>query len=76
MKSKEFFRELEEYAAELRRTIEAEVEGFSTAPISTHSRPKAAGFAPDRDGGSVAISTHSRPKAAGSKLFSKFTRRA
>lgn len=38
MKSKEFFRELEEYAAELRRTIEAEVEGFSTAPEDIKAR--------------------------------------
>ena len=38
MKSKDFFRELDDYAAQLRRTIEAEVEGFSTAPEDIKAR--------------------------------------
>ena len=33
--------------------------------VSTHSRPKAAGFAPTQKICVVAVSTHSRPKAAG-----------
>ena len=35
------------------------------AKVSTHSRPKAAGFEFGFCGKSVAVSTHSRPKAAG-----------
>ena len=39
-------------------------------PVSTHSRPKAAGAAKERLGGVCVVSTHSRPKAAG-KLYRK-----
>ncbi len=34
-------------------------------PVSTHSRPKAAGFFPEQAQSMTAVSTHSRPKAAG-----------
>ena len=33
--------------------------------VSTHSRPKAAGFEGYSDGKAEVVSTHSRPKAAG-----------
>ena len=38
----------------------------SNNPVSTHSRPKAAGNADGNGDGSGGVSTHSRPKAAGS----------
>ena len=41
LKSKEFMRELAEYAANLRRMIEAEVDGFSTKPEDVAARRKA-----------------------------------
>ena len=36
--------------------------------VSTHSRPKAAGWAASHIGDHENVSTHSRPKAAGQKL--------
>ena len=45
------------------RTVRAAAEVF--ADVSTHSRPKAAGFTPAAGRGIKAVSTHSRPKAAG-----------
>lgn len=41
LKSKEFMRELAEYAGQLRSLIEAEVEGFSTKPADILSRRQA-----------------------------------
>lgn len=41
MKSKDFLKELAEYAAQLRRMIEAEVDGFSTKPEDSAVRRKA-----------------------------------
>ena len=40
-------------------------------PVSTHSRPKAAGKLLFVGGGVVAVSTHSRPKAAGFQSSSR-----
>ena len=37
--------------------------------VSTHSRPKAAGYADSDLSKTTNVSTHSRPKAAGSALF-------
>ena len=42
--------------------------------VSTHSRPKAAGFAEDEVYVEFAVSTHSRPKAAGLNNAAKFER--
>ena len=39
--------------------------GFRTVVVSTHSRPKAAGFWDYCVNNPRAVSTHSRPKAAG-----------
>ena len=36
-------------------------------PVSTHSRPKAAGASVNKVSSSISVSTHSRPKAAGPK---------
>lgn len=41
MKAKDFHKELAEYAAQLRRMIEAEVDGFSTKPEDILARRKA-----------------------------------
>ena len=39
--------------------------GLAGIPVSTHSRPKAAGVNADLFGNVLNVSTHSRPKAAG-----------
>ena len=39
-------------------------------PVSTHSRPKAAGFGDVRHVAGGQVSTHSRPKAAGYPISS------
>ena len=41
MKAKDFYKELAEYAAQLRRMIEAEVDGFSTKTEDILARRKA-----------------------------------
>ena len=41
------------------------VPTLADKPVSTHSRPKAAGAPASNTGGLVSVSTHSRPKAAG-----------
>ena len=43
---------------------------FSTCKVSTHSRPKAAGYSVHGDAARSGVSTHSRPKAAGQPLES------
>ena len=39
--------------------------------VSTHSRPKAAGYSVISTADRVVVSTHSRPKAAGAKLLNE-----
>ena len=41
--------------------------------VSTHSRPKAAGFKNGQDFNLKLVSTHSRPKAAGGKAYDSTT---
>ena len=41
---------------------------YLTSQVSTHSRPKAAGGAPQDLDSKLTVSTHSRPKAAGGNL--------
>ena len=54
-----------QHTAARRRLVEARIVPDITLYVSTHSRPKAAGFLPLPNCLQVEVSTHSRPKAAG-----------
>ena len=49
----------------LRLAIELNSPEYHVFIVSTHSRPKAAGFCMSIESGAIRVSTHSRPKAAG-----------
>ena len=56
-----------------RRRLVPDVDVYHDfAPVSTHSRPKAAGFGDKLNDTSISVSTHSRPKAAGSSLLQNY----
>ena len=54
-----------QHTAARRRLVIKRLLFFSFLMVSTHSRPKAAGFSKAAIHGYVVVSTHSRPKAAG-----------
>ncbi len=58
-----------QHTAARRRLVIKRLLFFSFLMVSTHSRPKAAGFSKAAIHGYVVVSTHSRPKAAGLKQF-------
>ncbi len=53
-----------------RRLVASMAESLGVSPVSTHSRPEAAGPGTPCRSGKIPVSTHSRPEAAGwSRLF-------
>ena len=57
-----------QHTAARRRLGYAEMLDKALAEVSTHSRPKAAGWCDNAVGFKCSVSTHSRPKAAGKEL--------
>ena len=55
-----------------RRRLESSRHGYGIGkPVSTHSRPKAAGYYAWLNTHTYGVSTHSRPKAAGEQVLAK-----
>ena len=54
-----------QHTAARRRLVHDSIASVKITTVSTHSRPKAAGFKFALDGFGKLVSTHSRPKAAG-----------
>ena len=56
-----------QHTAARRRLVTVADVSVTDLTVSTHSRPKAAGYSRRQNHGKHTVSTHSRPKAAGQK---------